>query len=984
MLITGSGGPPTVPQRRRQRRTRQQRRNLRSGVFDLLAVVAALALVGLGLANLYLTGATELAVRQAMIAGGGVLALALFWRVRVRFLGVLGWAAYGAAVLLLVAVLAVGLSANGATRWIGIGPVSFQPSELAKLGLLLVLAAVLGSSRPAWQRFALAVLLSVVPIALTLAQPDLSTTTLLAVLAGSMLAIGRVPLRFLMPLLAGAAVSAPLVIGLLRPYQVERLGTFLIGAHESPTGSGWAVRQAHIAVGSGTWFGRTDDPLRGLRAQYLPEGETPVAVARWVGLWGLVAGAGGVLAAIVLVWGLARASRAPRTPHAALVGGGLAILMGVEALVSVGGNLGLLPLAGIPFPLLSYGGTALVVHLAAIGVVLAVRRDGARRRLWALPRWQNPRPRLVRLTALGLSVVLISFGVYGWRLQTTQGEALFAAGQDQMTRCVRLPASRGAITDGPGLPLAVTAGAVGSGGDRVCGGPGLRRARPGSVDRLADLTRRPREELHAQLNAAAGTTLSVPVAEVDRSTGNAVTAAGIDGVFVVAEPRRAYPAGPLLGPVLGFTGVATPQDVERWPDLPPGEVVGRAGLEQQYDAVLRGITGRQCLYVDPKGVPVALGERQDPVPGADLRLSIDLGLQQQLDTSLAAAVRAQPRPRGRIGAAVAMDPRSGQILAMASTPSFDNNIYGPPVDTGALQGLAAAPGSPMLEHVTQAVAPPGSTFKLVVAAANQAHPVFAPRRAIPTGADFTYGGHTFGNWKPMGPMNMVQSLAISNDVYFYKLAVALGPDAMIDTARALGVGERTGIDVPGESTGYLGTPESVRADGGTWYGGSTVILGIGQGYLQVTPLQNARWTAAVATGNLVTPRLGMAVGAGEGTYTALPAPGATPVPFAAALGPVREGMRAAVTGGTAVRLADLPAPVGAKTGTAQNGGLPDGEYDNWMSAAAPIDDPEIVVTALVQGPGEGGNSAKNVVADGLRRYLEHRTAILTTGPVQTP
>ena len=239
-------------------------------------------------------------------------------------------------------------------------------------------------------------------------------------------------------------------------------------------------------------------------------------------------------------------------------------------------------------------------------------------------------------------------------------------------------------------------------------------------------------------------------------------------------------------------GVATPQDVERWPDLPPGEVVGRAGLEQQYDAVLRGINGQQCLYVDPKGVPVALGERQDPVPGADLRLSIDLGLQQQLDTSLAAAVRAQPRPRGRIGAAVAMDPRSGQILAMASTPSFDNNIYGPPVDAGALQGLAAAPGSPMLEHVTQAVAPPGSTFKLVVAAANQAHPVFAPSRAIPTGADFTYGGHTFGNWKPMGPMNMVQSLAISNDVYFYKLAVALGPDAMIDTARALGVGSGPG------------------------------------------------------------------------------------------------------------------------------------------------------------------------------------------------
>ena len=232
-----------------------------------------------------------------------------------------------------------------------------------------------------------------------------------------MLVIGRVPLRFLLPLIAGLAVSAPLVIGLLRPYQVERLGTFLVGAHESPTGSGWAVRQAHIAVGSGTWFGRTGDPLRGLRAQYLPERETDLALASLVGQSGTRRRSRRGLAAIVLVWRLALASRAPRTSHAALVGGGLAILMAVETVVSVGGNLGLLPLAGIPFPLLSYGGTALVVHLAAIGVVLAVRRDGARRRLWALPRWRNPRPRLVRLTALGLSVVLVSFGVYGWRLR---------------------------------------------------------------------------------------------------------------------------------------------------------------------------------------------------------------------------------------------------------------------------------------------------------------------------------------------------------------------------------------------------------------------------------------------------------------------------------------------------------------------------------------------------------------------------------------
>src|SRR5687767_1533236 len=450
-----------------RRRTREQRRNRRSTAFDLLAVLAAAALVGLGLANLYLVGEAELAARQGLIAAGGVLALAAFWRVRVRFLGVLAWAAYGVAVVLLVGVLAVGLSANGATRWIAIGSLTFQPSELAKLGLLLVLASVLGSGRPPWQRFFAALLLAVVPIGLTLLQPDLSTATLLAVLTAAMLVLGRVPARFLLPLAAVAAISAPLLISLLRPYQVARLGSFLVGAHESPTGSGWAVRQANIAVGSGGLFGRTDDPLRLLRAQYLPERETDLALASLVGQWGLVAGAGVVLAAIVLVWRLALASRSSRTPQGALVGGGLAILLGLETVVSVGANLGLLPLARVPFPLLSYGGTALVVHLAAIGVVLAVRRDGTRRRLWALPNRRNLRPRLVRLAALALSVLLISFGVYGWRLQRTQGDALELVGEEQMTRCFRLPAPRGWITDRHDVPLAMDAVDAGTGVARV-------------------------------------------------------------------------------------------------------------------------------------------------------------------------------------------------------------------------------------------------------------------------------------------------------------------------------------------------------------------------------------------------------------------------------------------------------------------------------------------------------------------------------------
>src|SRR5690606_10722229 len=240
--------------------------------------------------------------------------------------------------------------------------------------------------------------------------------------------------------------------------------------------------------------------------------------------------------------------------------------------------------------------------------------------------------------------------------------------------------------------------------------------------------------------------------------------------------------------------------------------------------------------------------------------------------------------------------------------------------------------------------------------------------------------------------NLAESIAWSNDVYFYQLAHTLGPDRLIEAARALGVGAPTGIDLPGESPGYLGTPESVEASGRGWYGGSTVILGIGQGYLLTTPLQNARWSAAIATGALVTPRLGLAVGTATGGYTALPAPAPEPLPFADPRGPVRAGMAGALTHGTAARLARRPrpvardgrrgagthgsaarlsgvtVPVAAKTGTAQDGSLPPDAYDNWLSAVAPADDPAVVVTAVVQGPGTGGNNVKGVVADALQHY----------------
>ncbi|MBB6376262.1 cell division protein FtsI/penicillin-binding protein 2/cell division protein FtsW (lipid II flippase) [Pseudonocardia eucalypti] len=940
------------------------REHLRGGAFDLVAVASAVVLVGLGVANLYAVSGFGLAARQAVVALLGLALLGWLWRFRVRLLAALGWACYAVAIFFLLAVLVVGSSAKGATRWIDLGAVSFQPSELVKLGMLLVVASALGSAEPSWRRFALAVPLALAPIALTVVQPDLSTAALLTALAVVMLVLGRVPGRFLLSLVGAGVVAAPLAVGLLRPYQLERLGSFLAGSHTDPAGAGWAVQQARIALGSAGLLG-PGQPLTHVLSQYLPERDTDLAVASVVEQFGVGAGAAVVLAALVLVWRLALATRATRNAHGALLAGGLAALIGVETTVSLGGNLGLLPLAGVPFPLLSYGGSALLVHLAALGVVLGVRRDGVRRPLWAVGSRRARRPRMVRAVALAITVLLLSFGHYGWRVRATEGPELAAAGQRQMTRCFPIPAPRGAITDRHGAPLAVSAT---DGMLRVFAVPALVREQPGGPERLAELTGQPVDTVRSALWSAPPTTLAVPVADVPAGAGPALARTG---VILVDRARRDYPTGILLGPVLGYTGLATPTEMRRWPDLPLGQTVGRAGLEQQYDAVLRGIDGEQCVYVDPHGVPVAMGSHTEPVAGANLRLALDLGLQRVLHDRLVAAMRSQP---GRIGAGVAMDPRNGQVLALASVPGYDNHIYGPPLDAGAVRAVAGQPGSPMRQHAAQTPVPPGSTFKLVIAAANQLYPVYPADRVIPTGASFTLGGHTFNNWKGMGPMDLRQSLAWSNDVYFYKLAVGLGPDKMISTADALGVGRPTGIDLPHESPGYLGTPASVRAKGGTWYGGSTVILGIGQGYLTTTPLQNARWTAAVATGQLVTPRLGLATGTDESNYLPLPAPPPTALPFAHLLGPVRDGMRAAVTGGTAGRLATLPAPVGAKTGTAQDGALPDHLYDNWISVAAPHDAPSIVLTAMVQGTGTGENSATAVAREALDHYLAHQRA----------
>ncbi len=966
MLGIEKGGPrPSAPPSPRLR-------DVVGHVFDTAALLGAVALVALGALNLYAVGGWAVAARQLAVVAPGLVLLLMLRRVRqarAERLAMLGWACYGLSIFLLFVVLVGGVEAKGARRWVGFGGFSLQPSEFAKLGLLLVLAHILASDDPPLRRLLKALGVAAVPIGLTVVQPDLSTALLLIALTAAMLLFGRIPWRYLLPPVVAVALAVPLAIPLLHSYQLERLQGFFSGTGDD--GASYTLQQAHIALASGGLTGRFGDPADHLAAQYLPENHSDLAFASLTQQFGLVAGIAATLVTLLLVWRMALASRSSRTRLGMLVGAGLAALLGIQVVISVAGNLGLLPIAGIPFPLLSYGGTAAIAYLAGFGVVLGARRDGAKRRLWAPPRWVQATfyPRGLQRVALVLSGVLVACAVYGRHLQTARGESLRQAGQSQMTRCLRIPAPRGIITDRHGTP--VVANIIGT---QVAAAPHVLRRHPAEMGRLAGLLGRPPGELRKTLKGARQ--MAVKLADVDAPTAERVAAAALPGVVLLPSAKRTYPHGPLLGPFLGFVGVDTAEDHERWPGLPSGERVGRAGIEQRYDAVLRGVPGEQCFLVDPPGRPVAVGRHRDPVPGLDLRLAVDLGLQQQLNDALAGALG---KSGGDLAAAVAMDPKTGQVLAMASLPAHDNNIYGPPVDEAALRQATSAPGHPTLEHVTQVAAPPGSTFKAVVAAANLAGPVaLPPETVIPTGASFTAAGHTFGNWKAMGPQNLVGALAWSNDVYFYKLAQMLGPERIHEIGTALGVGQRTGVDLGGESAGYLGTPEAARQAGRPWYPAASVVLGIGQGNVTATPLQTARWMGAIATGQLVTPRLGLSFADAHGNANPVPTPAPAPVPFASVLEPIRQGMRQAVVGGTARILAGLPASAMAKTGTAQDPASPNGDTDAWIIAASPAEDPAVVVVSFVRGGGSGSQTSGPVARHALQYFLDHRGDIVAT------
>jgi penicillin-binding protein 2 len=443
-------------------------------------------------------------------------------------------------------------------------------------------------------------------------------------------------------------------------------------------------------------------------------------------------------------------------------------------------------------------------------------------------------------------------------------------------------------------------------------------------------------------------------------------------VRVEVVPLRYYPLASAAAHALGRVGEISERQLEspEFRGLQSGALVGQAGVEARYNRTLMGRDGYRRVVVNSRGLEVAEAHREPPADGPSLTLN--------LDASLQAATERAFRDQG--GSAVALDPKTGEILAMTSIPAYDPNEFTTGIDPSLWSMLSNDPDTPLMNRAIQGQYAPGSTFKIVMATAALEEGVISPSTTFYCPGFLRIynrvfrcnvrGGH--------GNIDVRRALAVSCNVFFFQVGVRLEIDRIAAWATRMGLGAPTGVDLPHEATGLVPSPEwKLRVQEAPWYPGETVSVAIGQGQVSVTPLQMARVAAIIANGGLlVTPHLARQ-DPGRGL---VPEP-ARPLGISeGTLAVVKEGMRAVVAEGTGLRARLRKATVCGKTGSAQvvsssrlerSPDDPSIRPHGWFVAFAPAEDPEIALAVLVEHGGSGGAAAA-VAREILARFFALR------------
>ncbi|MGQ2966097.1 penicillin-binding protein 2 [Methylophilus sp.] len=459
------------------------------------------------------------------------------------------------------------------------------------------------------------------------------------------------------------------------------------------------------------------------------------------------------------------------------------------------------------------------------------------------------------------------------------------------------------------------------------------------------------------------------------------------GVELKSRLFRHYPYGTLGTHAIGYISRINENDLRQLKEnnqlsnYKGTEHIGKAGVEQAYEEQLHGITGFQQVEIDADGRAVRVLSSASPTSGNNIVLSMDAKLQEIAEHEFA----------GRRGALVAIQPKTGEVLAMASMPSFDANLFVDGIDYDNWNLLNNSLDKPLINRSLKGIYPPGSTFKPFVALAGLESGKRQPPFAISDPGYFMLPNsrHRYRDWKPSGhgAVDMRRAITVSCDTFFYGLAMELGIDRLTDFVRHFGFGEKTHIDIQGELSGLLPTPAwKKKRFKQPWYMGETVIVGIGQGYTLVTPMQLARATAMLAnSGKSIRPHLVNAiVNSKTNQVSLLPHEIADQLNLSANnLEIVKQGMMDVTQpGGTAAAIgANAGYLIAAKTGTAQVVGIKQNEKYNeklinerhrdhaWFIAYAPADDPKIAVAVIVENGSHGGSTAGPIARKVMDYYL---------------
>ncbi|HIC04616.1 MAG TPA: penicillin-binding protein 2 [Nitrospirales bacterium] len=454
--------------------------------------------------------------------------------------------------------------------------------------------------------------------------------------------------------------------------------------------------------------------------------------------------------------------------------------------------------------------------------------------------------------------------------------------------------------------------------------------------------------------------------------------AQLPGVVIQAETERSYPQGTVAAHIIGYVGEVSAKGLkeEQFQNLVPGSAVGKYGVELEYDRIVRGRVGQKTIEVDARGHEQRAIQIQEPIPGDDLYLTIDLPLQRLAEDLLGDSA----------GVVVALDPRNGDVLVLASHPTFDPNTLARGLTVPQWNQIRHDPKKPMTNRATQGQYPPGSVFKLVVAAAGLESGSISRSTPVDCRGQFTIGDRVFKDWKKGGHglVTLHEGLVHSCDIYFYTLGQQLGIDQIAHYAVQLGLGHRTGIDLPAENSGIVPSREwKERALGKPWYPGETISVAIGQGFVTVTPLQMASLIGTIANNGVqYQPRVVRQLKKRQdGTLVDIaPSRSETVQLQQETLTALHEALRDVVVSGTGRRAQSQGIAISGKTGTAQVVSLDNVESEDdvphalrdhaWFVAYAPSDDPKIAVSVIVEHMGHGGAIAAPIARAIIDEYFQ--------------